>query len=221
MQALDFINTLIPPLKPNDPVRMALSWMEEIRTNVLPVVEQAKFLGFLHDDTIYDRNQPEQLVSEMPLMGIESFVYTDQHIYDVLQVSREENCQIVAVLDRTMHYQGVVTMEDAISAFADSISIQSQGSVLVLSMHMSDYHLEEIARLIESENTKILSSFISSDPLDAGKIKLTLKLDKPELRFIKATLERFGYKIIDHYQESGESSSEKDRLDNLLRLLDI
>ena len=76
-------------------------------------------------------------------------------------------------------------------------------------------------RIIETENTKVLSSFISSDPLDDSKIKLTLKLDKPELRHIKATLERFGYKILDHYQEETGVSSEEDRIGNLLRFLDI
>ena len=148
-------------------------------------------------------------------------MYTDQHVYDILKISAEHHSNMVAVLDREMTYLGVVTMEDAISAFADSLSIQSQGSVLVLSMNMSDYSLAEIARLTETENTKILSSFISNDPLDDSKIKLTLKLDQPELRYIKATLERFGYKILDHYQEEAGISSEEDRIGNLLRFLDI
>jgi hypothetical protein len=112
-------------------------------------------------------------------------------------------------------------MEDSIAAFADSLSIQSQGSVLVLSLYMTDYSLSEISRIVETENTKVLSSFITSDPLDDTKIKLTLKLDKPELRHIKATLERFGYKILDHYQEESGISSEEDRIGNLLRFLDI
>jgi hypothetical protein len=74
---------------------------------------------------------------------------------------------------------------------------------------------------VESENTKILSCFITSDPLDDSKIKLTLKMDKLELRHVKATLERFGYRVIDHYQEESGISSEEDRIGNLLRFLDI
>jgi hypothetical protein len=81
--------------------------------------------------------------------------------------------------------------------------------------------LFEIARIIEAENTKILSSFISNDPLDDSKIKLTLKLDKTELRYVKATLERFGFKILDHYEEENSVNEEQDRIDNLLRFLNI
>lgn len=221
MQAYEFINSLIPPLKLSDRAGMALAWMEEIRTDALPVTDQGRFLGFISDEVIFELNNPDQLIGTIELEAGSCWVYSDKHIYDVLRVASENQSNLVAVLDRENTYLGVVTMEDAIAAFADSLSIKSQGSVLILSMNMTDYHLSEISRLVESENTKILSSFITNDPLDSNKIKLTLKLDKPELRHVKATLERFGYRVIDHYQEESGISSEEDRIGNLLRFLDI
>ena len=221
MQAYEFINNLIPPLKLSDKTGMALAWMEEIRTDTLPVVDKGVFLGMLREEMIFDLNNADILIADVMLDGQTCWVYGDKHIYDVLKVSSEQDSNIVGVLGREQEYLGVVTMEDAISAFAESLSIQSQGSVLVLSLYMTDYSLSEISRIVESENTKVLSSFISSDPLDSAKIKLTLKLDQPELRHIKATLERFGYKILDHYQEESGISGEEDRIGNLLRFLDI
>jgi len=221
VQAYEFINNLIPPLKPTDKAKMALSWMEEIRTNVLPVIENSAFLGFLTDDQIYTKNKPESKIAKLDLICPACFVYLDKHIYDVIKVSSEFDINMVAVIDRDKKYLGVVTMEDAIGAFADTLSIQSHGAVLVLSMYMTDYSLFEIARIIESENAKILSSFISNDPLDDSKIKLTLKLDKTELRHIKATLERFGFKILDQYQEENNLSEDQERIDNLFRFLNI
>ncbi len=221
MQAYEFINNLIPPLKMTDKVKMALSWMEEIRTNVLPVVDQGQFKGFISDVMIYTLNNPEMKIGEISPESMSCFVFQDKHIYDVMRVGSEHKTNMVAVLDRSHVYLGVVTLEDAISAFADSLSIQSQGSVVVLSMFMTDYSMFDLARIIEGENAKILSSFISNDPLDDSKIKLTLKLDKTELRYIKATLERFGYKLIDHYQEEASIGGEQDRIDNLLRFINI
>ena len=221
MQAYEFINNFIPPLKLSDKAGMALAWMEEIRTDSLPVADQGRFLGFIGDEVIFELNDPEQLIGTIELEAGACWVYSDKHIYDVLRVASENQSNLVAVLDRENTYRGVITMEDAIAAFADSLSIKSQGSVLILSMTMTDYLLSEISRLVESENTKILSSFITNDPLDSDKIKLTLKLDKPELRHVKATLERFGYRVIDHYQEETGISSEEDRIGNLLRFLDI
>jgi predicted transcriptional regulator len=221
MQAYEFINNLIPPLKLTDKAKMALSWMEEIRTNLLPVVHESRFMGFVTDELIYTLNKPELNISDITLSSPACFVYQDKHIYDVIKVASEYKVNMVAVIDRELNYLGVVTMEDAIGAFADSLSIQSQGAVLILSMYMTDYSLFEISRIVESENAKILSSFITNDPLDDSKIKVTLKLDKSELRHIKATLERFGYKIIDHYQEEAGINGEQERIDNLLRFLNI
>lgn len=221
MQAYEFINSLIPPLKLSDRASMALNWMEEIRTDALPVVDEGKFLGFVSDEIIFEVNDPDILISKIEVVSGACWVYSDKHIYDVLRVSADEHSNLVAVLDRENTYLGVITMEDAIAAFADSLSIKSQGGVLILSMDMSDYHLSEISRLIESENTKVLSSFITSDPLDENKIKLTLKMDKPDLKHVKATLERFGYRVIDHFQEETGISADEDRIGNLLRFLDI
>lgn len=221
MQAYEFINNLIPPLKLNDKVKLALNWMEEIRTDILPVVDESRFMGFVTEELVFSLNDPEITFAKIQLENISCFVYQDKHIYDVIKVASEYHSNMIAVVDRENHYLGVVTMEDAISAFADSLSIQSAGAVLVLSMNMTDYSLSEIARIIESENTKILSSFLSSDPLDDSKIKLTLKVDKTELRHVKATIERFGYRILDHFQEEEGINGEQERIDNLFRFLQI
>jgi hypothetical protein len=195
--------------------------MEEIRTDILPVVDKGSFKGFITDEIIYEINDPELTIADVELLGNSCIVQEDRHIYEVLRISSENQLSMVAVLDKDLRYLGVVTEEGAISAFTDSVSIQSPGGVLILSMFMTDYSLYDIARVVESENAKILSSFISSDPLDDSKIKVTIKIDQLELRHIKATLERFGYKVIDQYQEEEEISSEQDRLGNLLRFLDI
>ncbi|KEO73415.1 CBS domain-containing protein [Anditalea andensis] len=221
MQAYEYINNLIPPLKYTDKVSMALTWMESIRTNTLPVVDAGFFKGLVTDEMIYNLNDGELTIKDMDLEAEACYVFKDKHIYDVLRVASEHHAVMVAVIDRESVYHGVITLEDAVSAFADTLSIQSQGGVLILSMYMTDYSLFEISRVIESENAKVLSSFISNDPLDASKIKVTIKVDKTELRHIKATLERFGYRIIDQYQEETGISSEHDRLGNLMRFLDI
>lgn len=221
MQAYEFINNMIPPLKLTDKVKMALSWMEEIRTDVLPVVQEGTFKGLVTGEMIYNLNQDDILISDLDLESEACFVSKEKHIYDVLRVASEYHTNMVAVVDEAHIYHGVITLEDAIAAFADTLAIQAQGGVLVLSMFMTDYSLFEIARVIESENAKVLSSFLISDPLDDSKIKVVLKVDKTELRHIKATLERFGFKVIDHYQEEMEESKEQDRLDNLMRFLNL
>jgi hypothetical protein len=95
------------------------------------------------------------------------------------------------------------------------------GSILVLSLNYADYSLAGISRLIEENNAKILSSIIKEDPLDPGKIRLTLKVNLGDMSRVVATLERFGYKVIGRYQESKPIENERERIDMLLRYLDI
>jgi len=149
MQAYDFINNLIPPLKMTDNAQKALAWMEEIRQDVLPVVDEGIFKGLVSDDLIYTLNDPSLKIADISPEAVACFVYQDKHIYDVLRVASEHQSNMVAVLDRDQQYQGVITMEDAISAFAESLSIQSQGAVVVLSMFMTEYSMYEIASVIE------------------------------------------------------------------------
>jgi hypothetical protein len=95
------------------------------------------------------------------------------------------------------------------------------GGILVLSMDLIDYSLAEISRYVEENNAKVISSTMTEDPMDKGKIKLTLKINKKDLKRIAATLERFNYKVIGRYQENAAASGEKDKIDLLLRYLDI
>jgi hypothetical protein len=88
-------------------------------------------------------------------------------------------------------------------------------------MNHADYSLSEISRLIEENHAKILSSIVKEDPLDNGKLRLTLKINQVDLLRIVATLERFGYKVIGRYQETKPPAEGKERIDMLLRYLDI
>jgi acetoin utilization protein AcuB len=221
MIAEELINQLIPPLKPTDDAHKAMVWMEEFRCNQLPVVKDGVFLGFITEEIILEANDIEKQVSEFELTGLKSFVYPATHFYEVLKIASENKLQMVAVLDETQQYTGVITIQDTLTSFAQTAAVQMPGGIIVLTMDHMDYSLAEISRLIEENNARILSSTVKEDPLDKGKIKLTLKINRTDLSRIVATLERFNYKIIARYQEINELGDSKERLDMLLRYLDI
>ena len=91
----------------------------------------------------------------------------------------------------------------------------------MLSLNQIDYSLAEVSRLIEAEGAKILSAWIANDVLDTDKIKLTVKINKTDLSHIAATLERFGYKIIAKFHETKHSATEQERLDILMKYLEM
>jgi acetoin utilization protein AcuB len=221
MIALELINHMIPPLKPTDDGHKAMVWMEELRMNQLPVIEKGKFKGFITEEIILEENDSKKLISEYQLEGIECYVTADQHFYDVIKVATDHELQMAAVLDASGHFEGVIGIEDTISAFAESTAVQEPGAILVLLMNQRDYSLAEISRLIEAENAKVLSAVINSDPKDLSLLRVTLKLNQTEVSHITASLERFGYRIIGRFQEEEVKSNDQERYDLLMRYLNI
>jgi CBS domain-containing protein len=195
--------------------------MEEFRCHQLPVVEEGILLGFISEEIILEANDIEKKVKDFDLIGRNCTVQLDSHFYDILRVASEHRLQLVAVLNPDQTYFGVITVQDTLSSFAQTAAVQMPGGILVLSMRFVDYSLSEISRLIEENHAKILSSIIKEDPIEQEMIRLTLKINQLDLSRIVATLERFNYKVIGRYQESKPSGDEKDRIDMLLRYLDI
>ncbi len=221
MQAADFIHPLIPSILISDPVGSALKKMESLELTTLPVVEGGMFLGFVEDEILLEQEHLDVQIAQVELECAACWVYADQHFYDLIRVATEHQAKWVAVQDREQHYLGVVPTQDALTAYADNFSINSQGSVLVISLQMNDFQLSEIARLVESENCKILSCLLNTDPMDSQSLEVTLKLDKPNSRHVKATLLRFGYQVKDYAQEEVGQSTDEERIGNLFRFLDI
>ena len=221
MVAADLINEMIPPLKRNDSVRKALNWMDAFRITQLPIVEDNVYKGIITEDMLYEINNPEATIDSIEPFHADVFVSEEQHFYDVMRLATDHNLRIIAVVDLNSLFVGVITVRDTLAAFARTFASQSAGAIIVMSMNYRDYSLSHISRLIEENNTKILSSYVDSDPYDHNLIKLTLKLDKTELTSILATLERFEYRVIAKFQENPDADIQKERLDMFFRYFDI
>ena len=221
MIAEDLINHMLPPLKGTDDAHKAIVWMEEFRCAYMPVVDEEKLLGFISEEIILETNDIEKRVKDFNLVGQNCYVHLDTHFYDILKIAANNKLQMVAVLNQDQTYCGVITIQDTLTSFAQTAAVQLPGGILVLSMNHVDYSLSEISRLIEENHAKILSSIVKEDPLDPVKLRLTLKINQLDLSRIVATLERFGYKVIGRYQETKPIGDEKERIDMLLRYLDI
>jgi acetoin utilization protein AcuB len=221
MIAEDLINHMLPPLKGTDDAHKAIVWMEEFRCAYMPVVDEEKLLGFISEEIILETNDIEKQVKDFDLVGQNCYVHLDTHFYDILKIAANNKLQMVAVLNQDQTYCGVITIQDTLTSFAQTAAVQLPGGILVLSMNHTDYSLAEISRLIEENHAKVLSSIVKEDPLDTVKLRLTLKINQLDLSRIVATLERFGYKVIGRYHETKPIGDDRERIDMLLRYLDI
>jgi CBS domain-containing protein len=220
MIAEELINQMIPPLKLTDTAQQALHWMEELRVTQLPIVSGQEYKGLISEDLIYQNNDPDALLSEFTLESNQVYAYKYQHFFDVLKIALDNNVGVVAVLDESRNFVGVITITDTLTAFARS-SMQEPGGILVLLMDERDYSLSEVSRLVESNDAKILSSYVCSDKGDATRLKLTIKINRNDLSRIIATFERFSYNIVAKFHHTQGNEDDKERIDLLLRYLNM
>ncbi|HNP76380.1 MAG: CBS domain-containing protein [Cyclobacteriaceae bacterium] len=221
MIAAELINHMVPPLKVTDDAHKAIVWMEEFRCNYLPVTDEGHLLGFISEEIILEANDIEKGVGSFNLVGKDCVVSLDAHFFDILRIAGEHKLNMVAVNNEEGQYAGVITVQDIMASFAQTASVQMPGGILVLSMELIDYSLAEISRYVEENKAKVISSTMVEDPLDRGKIKLTIKINQLDLSRIVATLERFGYRVIGRYQEAPRDDDDKERLDMLMKYLNM
>lgn len=221
MIAEDLINPMIPALKVTDMAEKAIIWMEELKIDQLPVIEHGAFKGLITEEMILESNNLNQPIGEFLLHSENCFVQDSQHYFDVLKVAIEKSAQIVAVLDEEGKYLGVTSYTDALHEFAKTFTIQSPGGIIVLSVLHRDYSLVEISRIIESNNVKILGTYVTTPYSDSDKIFLTLKLSVNDLSKTIASLERFNYNIIAKFHDIDRTETSKERIDHLMRYLNI
>lgn len=212
---------MIPALSMKDNAEKAILWMGELRTNFLPVIEKGHFKGFVSEEIIFENNDLGKEIREIKLIAENCYLNRKQHYFDIIRLIKEYNIDLVAVVDDNMNYLGVVTIDDVINAISESSAIQNPGAIIILSISKIDYSLAEVTRLVEENNAKILSSYVKSDPKDSSRLLLTLKINTMESKRIIATLERFGYNILAQFLESEDQENHKDRLNLLLKYIDL
>ena len=194
MVAKDLISEVVPSLKTSDTGQTALNWMEIFRVSHLPIVNNLDFLGLISDTDIYDMNQPEEPIGNHTLTLFKPFVDGEQHIFEVIGLASRLKLSVIPVLDSKEHFMGVITTSDLLRHLAGISSMDQPGSIIVLELIERDYSLSQIAQIVESNNVKVLSMYITSPP-ESTKLEVTLKVNTGDLVSVIKTFERYNYDI--------------------------
>jgi len=194
MIAKDLISEIIPSLKTSDTGQTALNWMEIFRISHLPIVNNQDFLGLISDTDIYDTNQPDEPIGNHELTLLKPYVTDDQHLFEVIGLAARLRLTVVPVLDNKNHYMGVITTNDLIRYIAGISSMDQPGGILVLELIEQDYSLSQIAQIVEGNNIKVMSMYITSPP-ESTRLEVTLKVNTTDLLALIKTFERYNYDV--------------------------
>lgn len=220
MLALELLTNKIAPLKISETGILGLSLMEEYKTMHLPIVNSGIYFGLISEGDIYSYNHFEEAIGAHPIPKSNISVRDDQHIYEVMTIMHENKVSLLPVVDDRNHYLGCILASDLSHRLAEITGVINPGGIIVLEMNIHDYSLSEIAQIVETNNAKILNSFVNSFK-ESTKMEVTIKLNITDIEPVLHTFLRYDYLIKATYTEADLNDNLSDRYDSLMNYLNI
>ncbi len=220
MIAQNLIKNDIPPLKLTDTGGKAIMWMNTFHLQHLPVVDGIKYIGMVGETDILDSNNPGITLKYYDYEGHSPYVRKGAHIYEVLKAMNDHQLTAIAVVDDDQNYLGLIAVDKLLEYFGQLNAAQEPGGIIILEMNTYDYSLSQIAQIIESNNAKVLSMYVTTHS-HTSMMEVTLKVNITDLKTNLTTFERYNYEVIASFQENDYVEDIKERLDELMNYLNI
>lgn len=213
------IKQIIPAVKTSLIGYNVLSIMDEYKVSHLAIVNESEYLGIICETDLFnnDLNEP---IGTYRLTLNNAFVKVNSHIFDTFRLATEMKLTVIPVIDSNNCYLGSISSNELLNEMGQILSINSPGAIIEIEINILDYHLSEIIRLIETNDTKVLNVSAQLKP-ETNLIIITIKLNKVEISSVIQTLNRYDYRIIDQYGIDEMQDYLKDRFDSLMHFLNI
>ena len=193
----------------------------ELNVFHLPVQENNRFLGLLPFDIL----SQEDIASKIELSHykddlLKIFAIDGDFVFDVLPKFTEAQISALPIIDEKGFLLGLLRESDVVKYLSQLTSTNNPGAFLTLRLGTNDYNLQEISRIVESNNARILS--LQFEPMTEDEHLLcTIKINTKELKHILATFDRFNYEYIAHSSENEVDNQLQNRYDLLMKYLNI
>jgi acetoin utilization protein AcuB len=220
MTAVELISDIIVPLRTSDAVGTAFSLMAELKVSHLPVVNNLSYLALLSESDLEAGIKDKTPVGDVKLTLSRPMVSGNQHIYDVIRMMSEHKLSVLPVVDDDENYLGAVSLQSLTAGLAGMSAVFQPGTVVILEMSQNNYSLSQIAQIVESNDARVLSLYLSPQS-DSTMLEVILKVNKTDVTNIISTFNRYDYIIKASYGEDTDPADLKDRYDSLMNYLNV
>lgn len=221
MTAINLISDSLPHLVPTDSVGTALGYMDNFKVSHLPVVNNSDFLGVVEENELYGLNNNNISLENSRITLYKSFVKPEQHFFEVLGIASTLNLSIVPVVGGNNKYEGSILTSNLVTLFSKFSSLVQSGAIIELAVSQRDYSMSQISQIIEGNDVKILSIFVSTST-EPSMLDITIKVNVTDIASVVRTFERYGYDV-KSWISSDESIDQfyTERFDILMKYLNI
>ena len=220
MKIEQLISPIVPTLELTDTGSRALSLMEENNFAQLPLIEEQQYKALILENDVLDWEMPESQLSKADFLTYRPAVFANSHPYDAMRIAHQHNLGIVPVIDGSNNYLGAITRNELLTYITESSGLDNPGAIIVLELDPRNYTLVDIARICENEDVLIISTQLRNNS-STGKIEVTIKTNRTDLRGVISSFERHKYVVKDVYGEIQNDESMRDRYDMLMNYLNL
>ena len=218
MNLSELIINDIKPVEVNQKILLVQQMFNNLTYSHIPISSNQSFIGCIsgNDTHCFDS---EMSIDDCKYAIDLFFVYDTANWLDVLEAFAQNNTNVMPVMSKNS-YIGYYELKDIIGLFDQTPFFYEPGAVLIIRKGLKEYSFSEVSQIVESNNAKILSSYIT-DTKNKERINVSLKLNIDNLNAVKQTFERYNYLVSAHYQPSDIKTDNtlNDRYDSLMRYL--
>lgn len=219
MLTRQLIQSNYPNINVFDKVHFAIQLMEDYDILHLPVVNEEKFAGMVSKEDLLDAddNAPVAAVEEH---FIKAVVKAEEHFLTALKQLGNHQLSSIAVINEQSEVLGIITQTQMLVQLSHFVGNEEPGGIIVLETEKRHFSFGEISRLIET-NDAYITQLNTYKEEETGLIIVTIKVNKPEISDIIATLQRFDYSIRFYFGEENYTNELKDNFNQLMHYLSI
>lgn len=207
----------IPDINEKTSPTVCIEVMMDAQCFELPVQKNNRLFGSVTlDDCISSK---EKSIESLISTGFLS-VHYQMHLFDVLQIFKSSPKNVCAVLGENQEWIGILTKNQIINSLSQTLSIEQNGSILILEMASAQYSTNELSRIIEGEGSKVLGLWLHKDE-DSARIKVTVKTNTSNVERIINGFDRFGYDIIATFGDEDYKENIDRKFQSFMKYIDL
>ena len=214
MYAERIMNLNLPFVRPEDSAAQVLSLMDEYKVRHLPLVNGEEFRGLVYEEDLME------IDSQTPMATLHARPVSTSpqcHLYDLVAQCVKAEVDAMPVVNDGK-YLGSVDAPSVLRFLAQQTHWAEKGAVIVLEVAERDLSISEIARLVESNGTKIIAC-TTSQSADSSNVVVTLKLQSEDVQPVISTFQRHAYTIQTFMHAPEVEEEMRERYDAFMRFL--
>lgn len=218
--AKDLKPEAIPTIKTSSTIAEVLQLFRDYKVTHLAVVNNEEYLGLIEENDILGFRKSRQAIGALPLKIISVSGKVTDNIMDLLYLFYTHKLSVLPIVDKKNRFVKYCSHSSLLEALSELLSAHYPGAILMLELPVKNYSLAHISSIIEENNAHVLTSLVHTLP-DSTLMHLYLKLDTQDVSYILPHFDRFNYQVL---LLSGESFSQdilEERLQLLMKFLNI